>query len=232
MAAWGQICQQIYIWNYNTNFSNYLLPCPNLRVIEPNLRYFVANRAKGAFMQAAGNANGAEFSELRNYVISQLLWDPSRGGARLVDEFLTLHYGPAAGPIREFIQRVHDKAESSGRHRNCFGRLADYGLDQTDAEFGLDAFARALALADSETLRQRVEKASICAYRAALEPVWYVDQASLTPDMIEKARPLARQFFSLCDKYQVDRHRETDEDVAAASVRLKQTLGLAADESF
>jgi hypothetical protein len=232
MAAWGQICQHIYIWNYNTNFSNYLLPCPNLRVIEPNLRYFVANHAKGAFMQAAGNANGAEFSELRNYVISRLLWDPSRSGARLVDEFLTLHYGPAAGPIREFIQHVHDKAESSGRHRNCFGRLADYGLDQADAELGLDAFARALALADSETLRQRVEKASICAYRAALEPVWYVDRGALTPEMVERARPIAHRFFALCDEYQVDRYRETGEDVAAARLRLKQTFGLAADESF
>ena len=31
---------------------------PNLRVIEPNVRYFVANHARGMFMQAAGNAPG------------------------------------------------------------------------------------------------------------------------------------------------------------------------------
>ena len=55
-------------------------------MIEPNIRYFVANNAKGAFMQAAGNANGAELSELRNYVISQLLWDPSRSGEKLIDK--------------------------------------------------------------------------------------------------------------------------------------------------
>ena len=39
----------------------------NLRVIEPNIRYFVAHGAKGVFMQAAGNATGAELSDLRNY---------------------------------------------------------------------------------------------------------------------------------------------------------------------
>ena len=98
MNEWGKICDQIYIWNYNTNFSNYVLPLPNLRVIAPNVRYFVANHAKGAFMQAAGNANGAELSELRAYLMSQLLWDPSRDGERILDEFIDLHYGRAAGP--------------------------------------------------------------------------------------------------------------------------------------
>ena len=232
MHEWGKICRQIYIWNYNTNFHNYLLPCPNLRVIEQNVRYFVANNAKGAFMQAAGNANGAELSELRGYLISQLLWDPSQSGARLIDEFLELHYGPAAPPIRRFVRRVHDKAEASGRHHNCFGRLSDYGLDESDARAGLDAFAEALALANTDAIRARVEKASICAYKAALEPVWYPGRQPLKPELIGQMRPLAKRFFELCDNYAVDRHRESREDVAAARRRLKKAFGLKEDEPF
>ena len=81
MDEWGKLTKNIFIWNYNTNFSNYLLPFPNLRVIEPNIRYFVAHGAKGIFMQAAGNATGAELSDLRNYVMANLLWDPSRSAA-------------------------------------------------------------------------------------------------------------------------------------------------------
>jgi hypothetical protein len=50
-----------------------------------------------------------------------------------------------------------------------------------------------------------------------------------TPEMVEKARPIAQRFFALCDEYQVDRYRETGQDVAAASVRLNQTLGFAAE---
>jgi hypothetical protein len=232
MREWGKICDQIFIWNYNTNFHNYLLPCPNLRVIGPNVRYFVANNAKGAFMQAAGNANGAELSELRNYMISRLLWDPSLDDERLMDEFLDLHYGPAAGPIREFIHRVHDKAGASGQHHNCFGRLTDYGLDGTDAQAGLDAFARALELADSDAIRARVEKASVCAYKAALEPVWYPDKGPLGADLIENMRPLARRFFELCNEYAIDRHRESREDIVAARRRLKKAFGMAESESF
>ena len=136
MDEWGKLTENIFIWNYNTNFSNYLLPCPNLRVIEPNIRYFVANGAKGIFMQAAGNSTGAELSDLRNYVMANLLWDPSRSGRQLIDEFLDLHYGKAAPPIRRFINMYHDHCESKGIHRNCFGRAADYAIDETDRQGG------------------------------------------------------------------------------------------------
>jgi hypothetical protein len=231
MKRWGELTNDIAIWNYNTNFSNYLLPCPNLRVIEPNIRYFVANQAKGAFMQAAGNATGAEFSDLRNYVISGLLWDPSRSGQGLVDEFLDLHYAEAAPPIRRFINLVHDRAQASGRHKNCFGKARDFGIDESIAQAGLDAFAEALKLASNDTVRARVEKASICAYRAAIEPCWDVESAAkLDPALKDQMRVLARQFFNLCGKYGVTQVSE-QRTVAEAQQRLKRTFGLqAADE--
>jgi hypothetical protein len=206
MAEWGAICKNVHIWNYNTNFHNYLLPCPNLRVIEPNVRYFVEHSARGVFMQAAGNALGAELGDLRNYVIAGLLWDPRRSGQALVDEFLDLHYGPAAPPIRRFIGLVHDSAEARGLHHNCFGRAADYGVDEQVAQAGLDAFEEALNLAGTEEVRRRVEKASVCAVRAALEPVWYAEKPEDVPPQVADAmRPLARRLLALCERHGVTR---------------------------
>lgn len=226
MDQWGKICDNISIWNYNTNFRNYLLPCPNLRVIEPNIRYFVENNAKGIFMQAAGNARGAELSDLRNYIMSNLLWDPSRSGRELMDEFLDLHYGRAAEPIRRFINLVHDNAEARGVHRNCFGRAADYGLDESIAQAGLDAFAEALQMAEDDAVRSRVEKASICAYRAAIEPVWYIkDKSELAPDLAETMRPLARRFLELCEKHGVT-HAWENGQIEEARRRLTAVLAL------
>ena len=46
MDDWGNICDDIWIWNYNTNFSCYDLPFPNLHSIAPNIRYFLKNNAK------------------------------------------------------------------------------------------------------------------------------------------------------------------------------------------
>lgn len=232
MKRWGELSDDIAIWNYNTNFSNYLLPCPNLRVIEPNVRYFVANRTKGIFMQAAGNASGAELSDLRNYVISNLLWDPTRSGQELIDEFLTLHYAEAAPPIRRFIELLHDTAEQSGLHKNCFGRASNYGIDESLAQAGLDAFAEATRLAADDEVRQRVAKASVSAYRAAIEPVWILREPSdLDTGLKGRMRPLVREFFALCDAHGVTRVSES-RSVAQAKQRLRGLFELADGEEF
>jgi len=226
LANWGSMCSRVSIWNYNTNFRNYLLPCPNLLVIESNIRYFLANNAIGIFMQAAGNALGAELSDLRNYVMANLLWDPTKSGRRLVDEFLDLHYGRGAEPIRRFINLTHDQALDSGLHPNCFGRAKDYAIDESVAQSGLDAFAEATELAENNAVRDRVEKASICAYRAAIEPIWYLtDDSSVDPVLAKRMKPLVKRFLALCQKHGVT-HASERSLMEAESERLKRLVEL------
>ena len=226
MRGWGGISKNVSIWNYNTNFSNYLLPCPNLRVIEPNVRFFVANQARGIFMQAAGNARSAELSDLRNYLISGLIWDPSRSGARLIDEFLSLHYGKAAPPIRRYLNLIHDTAEASGVHRNCFAGKGDqYGLTAETAKQALALFEIALGLAESPEVAGRVEKASIGAIRLAIDPVWGRQDASgLDAELLARSRPLVARFLELCAKHGVDQASE-NEPFEKARERLAKLMG-------
>ncbi|HNS00331.1 MAG TPA: DUF4838 domain-containing protein [Planctomycetota bacterium] len=210
LHAWGAICDNISIWNYNTNFSNYLLPCPNLRVIEPNVRFFAANNAKSIFMQAAGNAAAAELSELRNYLIANLIWDPNRSADRLRDEFLSLHYGRAAPAIARYIDLIHATAEASGLHRNCFAQHgADYGFTPDTADRALALFQEARASAESPEVAARVDKASIAAYRLAIDPVWQAtDPAAVEPALRARMRPLVARFLELCAAHGVDRASE------------------------
>jgi hypothetical protein len=169
-------------------------------------------------------------SELRAYLMARLLWDPSADDQRLIDEFVDLHYDKAAGPIHRWLQRIHDRAQASGKHHNCFGRLANYGLDDSDAQAGLAAFSEALELAPNQEVRDRVERASICAYRAALEPIWYLGQGPVEPELAERMRPLARRFFELCEKFEVDRPQESGADTAATRQRIRDVLGLNGEE--
>ena len=214
LKEWGRRSKDIRIWTYNTNFYNYLLPCPNLWNIEPNLRLFAASSVRGIYMQAAGNTIGSSMSDLRNYVTSRLLWNPQLSGQELIDEFLNLHYGPAAPPIRRFVNLVHDNAVKRGCTKNCFATGADYGIDDEIALAALAAFSEAMQLADSDEVRLRVEKASICAYRAAVEDVWQwiYDVPNERPNKhdepmpahtILKTRPYAAILFRLCEKYGV-----------------------------
>ena len=231
LSAWSEICKDISIWNYNANFLNYRLPCPNLRVIEPNIRYFVANNAVGLFMEAVPY-DTASFSDLRNYVIMSLLWNPNRDAQQLIDEFLNLHYRQAAPPIHKYINLIHDNAHKRNLHERCFGKASGYGIDGSIISAGLDAFAEAMSLADNETVRMRVEKLSICSYRAAIEPIWYItDDAELSKldaQLVDQMRPLVKTFFELCEKHESEKEGKTtfEEDYYIIKKRLTGLLNI------
>jgi hypothetical protein len=168
LANWKNLSDDIWIWNYNTNFANYDLPFPNLRSIEPNVKYFLDNNVHGLFMQANGNGMSGEMSDLRNYVISHTIWNPQEGGWPRVEEFCRLHYGPAAPPMLAYLNYLHDTADAKGVHPECFPTALEAGLDQELALKAMGWFEEAMNLAPSDTIRMRVEKASLCAYKALL----------------------------------------------------------------
>ena len=169
MDAWGRICDDIWIWNYNTNFRYYDLPFPNLRVISQNIRYFLKNRVKGVFMQANGNGNTGELCDLRNYVMARCLWNPELDSWEVAREFCQLHYGKAAPTMLAYLTYLHDNAERSGYEPTCFPMPFEVGINPASADNIFGLFQRALNEAENPTVRDRVEKASICAQRAILE---------------------------------------------------------------
>jgi len=213
---WGKICDDVWIWNYNTNFTAYDLPFPNLRSIGPNVRYFLRNNAKGVFMQANGNGTSGELSDLRNYVISRLLWNPSLDDQKLIVEFVKLHYKSAAQPILDYIEMLHDNAEESGVHPNCFPKPEEVGLRPEIARKALDYFNRALKLARDEAVRARVEKASICAYRAMIEAGGALTKAEL--------KSIVDRYIELCQRYDMTyaaEHKESSQFFEELKQRVK-----------
>ena len=210
MDAWGRICDDIWIWNYNTNFHYYDLPFPNLRVISPNIQYFLKNNVKGVFMQCNGNGNSGEMCDLRNYVIAHCLWNPSLNSWDLVDEFCRLHYKKAAQPILDYLTFLHDNAESTGREPGCFPSPIEVGLSKDVSLTIMKYFQRAMKLADTEDVKQRVEKASICAYRAMLETAVNM---RLESDALRVSFPAGyedsiEKYITLCERHNMTRHRE------------------------
>ncbi|MBD3182943.1 DUF4838 domain-containing protein [Candidatus Poribacteria bacterium] len=169
MNEWSAICNDIWVWNYNTNFRYYDLPFPNLRSIGPNVRYFLKSNVKGLFMQANGNGTSGEFSDLRNYLISRMIWNPRLDDQEVLKEFVTLHYKSAAQPIMDYINMFHDNVAERGLHPGCFPKPEEVGLDPDVCREIMAYFNKALEMADDEVVRSRVEKASICAYRAMIE---------------------------------------------------------------
>lgn len=116
IEGWNEISDRLYIWDYVTNFAHYIQPHPNLRVLADNIRFFVEHGVKGIFEQGAYQSHGGEFAELKAWVLAKLLWEPYRDPEELIDQFVQGYYGPAGGPIREYINYLHDDAISTGHY--------------------------------------------------------------------------------------------------------------------
>jgi len=211
LAGWKQLSNKIWIWNYDTNFQFYDLPFPNLKSIGANVKYFRDGHAKGVFMQANGNGNTGEFSDLRNYIISKCLWKPGSDSWALVEKFCRLHYGSAADDIRAWLRLEHEAAEQTGAHPGCGVTPERLGLTPEVVRQALACFERARNKADNAVIRARVEKASICAYKAALltAPVsWrYANRALYCVRSGQEASVLDH-YAELCGTYQMTMHNE------------------------
>jgi len=169
---WAKICDNILVWDYVIQFANLVSPFPNLRVLQPNIRYFVENHSVAMFQQ--GNREiGGEFAELRTYLIAKLLWNPEADVEALMDDFLQGYYGEARVHIRLYIDRMHDALEASGQHLNIFGNpngpVEGYLSPALIKEYnGLFDKAEA-AVKDRPELLQRVEAGRLPLHYAMLE---------------------------------------------------------------
>lgn len=210
MDAWSKVCDDIWIWNYNTNFRFYDLPFPNLRVIGPNLRYFLRHHAKGVFMQANGNGNGGELCDLRNYVLGRCLWNPQLNSWEVAKEFCRLHYGRAAETMIAYLTYLHNHAEQSGFAPTCFPMPFEVGLNAESADRIFGYFQQALKQTENEVVRNRVEKASICAYRAVLEAgvQWELRYGILRAIYADRYGDLVNDYIALTKKHGETRAEE------------------------
>ena len=57
--------------------------------------------------QAAYQSRGGEFSELRAYLISKLLWDPDCNVDNVIDDFIYGYYGRAGKYVRQYFDLLH-----------------------------------------------------------------------------------------------------------------------------
>jgi hypothetical protein len=122
IRKWSQICARLYIWDYTTDFSNYVLPHPNWFTLGPNIRFFQKYGVKGVFEQGAYQDYGGEMSEMRAWVLAQLLWNPQQDDRALIREFLNGYYGEKAGPlIEKYLELIHKSSE--GLFIGCYLRI-------------------------------------------------------------------------------------------------------------
>ena len=111
LKGWSILTDNIRIWDYTTQFTNFLAPFPNWGTIKPNINLFVQNNAKWIFEQHS--RNDSELFELRSYVMAKLLWDPSLNFNTLIKDFNDKYYGDGGKYITEYISKIQSQIDNT-----------------------------------------------------------------------------------------------------------------------
>ena len=120
---WGKICDNIYVWDYTTNFRYYIAPFSNFGAIRENMQFYHQNGVKGMFPQGNSQSISGEFGELRAYLLAKLMWNPymtEEEYYRHMDEFLEAYYGAGWVYIRQFIDRTTELVANANSCINIY----------------------------------------------------------------------------------------------------------------
>ena len=158
LQKWSAIAPHMYIWDYVVNFSHYIMPYPNFKVLQPNIQTFRENNSIGIMEQAAYQSRGGEFSELRAYLISKLLWNPDCDVENVIDDFMYGYYGRSGKYIRQYFNLLQGRITPETH--------IHLGLSPDDQIFtdqfirdSYEIFNEAKKVADNNDILRRVEMA-------------------------------------------------------------------------
>jgi hypothetical protein len=221
LKGWGQLTDNILVWDYTIQFANLLAPFPNLRTLQPNISFLRKNNVSAVFAQ--GNIqSGGEASELRAYLLAKLLWNPDLNVDREISDFLSAYYGRAATFIQRYIELLHDHNQGfTGRKMSIFGspeQEQDSFLrpELIDAYNGLfDKAERAVR--KNPVQLSRVKKARLPVTYAMLE-IWkandaanwetYPEEGKQKALLPTKVQELLYEFYFQCTEAKVSRISE------------------------
>jgi hypothetical protein len=149
ISNWGEISKRLYVWNYVTNFNDFMVPFPDYPSWGPNTKFYAEHGVVGLYQEGTYTGAGGDMSELKDFVLSQLMFDPSLDAERLISQFLVGYYGERASIfVRQYMDTMHSAVADSEFHLGCFfdgGAEADF-LTPLSLLSGATAFARARAV--------------------------------------------------------------------------------------
>lgn len=183
---WSQLTHRIFIWHYATNFAHYLAPNQNLNGLAKDIKFYGSRAVNGVMVQGNYQGPGGELAELRQYLASQLMWDPSQNPAVIREDFCKGYYGNSAKYVMQFLEVMDRQSEKKDIH--AFG--SSDPLKTVSPEFveeSLGILAQARKAADTEMMRNRIDKLTL--------PFWYMKLISPA-----KYHLLQEDAYALLDK--------------------------------
>jgi len=158
MEDWAKVSKMLGIWDYTTNFANYMTPFPNIPVLQRNIKYFLRNKTVAIYEQGNSQGISGEFGELRSYLLSRLMWNPDIDVEADTWDFMTGFYGQAARPLKAYLDLVNKTVAETGEHHCIYHAPSEKRFPPAMIAEAKKLFAEAEQLADNAVIASRVRR--------------------------------------------------------------------------
>lgn len=185
VRGWSVTCQRLYLWSYDANFCNFMMPYPVWYNLAANSVFYHRLGVRGLFSQSSYSnpgdvaqkaAMGPSTDILNNYMLAQSMWNASLDMRLLLDEWLLGYHGPIGGPVvQQFMSLIAGNVAPG--FDGCFGTgltvRASYLPPAAVLESGL-LFNQGLAALQRQHDESKAAQKYARRLRAAAIQVWDV----------------------------------------------------------
>ncbi len=134
VESWHKVCSSIYVWDYISNFDDYLTPFAMLSVCKTNFNFYKKLNISGIFANGAGY-DYSSFNEVHTYVLAALMQDPTLDVNQLVNRFCKQHYGESGKLVADYILGLEKAMQTSNYSLDLYngvGKMTKTYLNKED----------------------------------------------------------------------------------------------------
>lgn len=107
IEGWGALTKNIYMWLYETNYTNYLYPLNSYDTMIETYRFCRNNNAVYMFSEGQWNqGNVTCFGKLKEYLNARAMFNVNDSFADITDDFFENYFKDAAGPMRQYFDEL------------------------------------------------------------------------------------------------------------------------------
>jgi hypothetical protein len=232
IIGWSKICNNIMLWDYEVQFTNYFCPFPIFHTLQPNIQFFTKYNVTAHFQQCNLNP-GNEFAELKGYYISKLLWNPDINADVIIDDFMKGYYEEAGTSIHKYFDLLHEEGKKSNQRFDIYGSPVWHSNTYLSKENILKYFAifklAEEAVKNKPEILERVKITELPVMFAELEISktdlfgergWYNlknGKYILKPEM----KAMLEEFYSICKRNNI---QHLNENALSLETYYKNTL--------
>jgi hypothetical protein len=146
LGAWKAKAKHVFVWDYLTQFTNYLAPFPIQGTMQESLQYLKTQGVEGVFLQGGG-ATYSDMAELNAYILANLAWDTTLSEEQLTNEFIEGYYGKAAPFIKAYLAERRNHLPGPSSALSIYGNPIDNRHDFLSPE-AMDKYSTLLEKAE------------------------------------------------------------------------------------